>query len=179
MTTEDRRRLKRALTKALTVNEVVIMDASLAVDIVIGSPERAAQAAVFLEVCGQRKVQLIAPPTYPGEIDTALRQNVLRGPLPAEDLPQAYAALDTLPVEIVFDEAEFWAVRVRARQIAEMMTQSSVYDATYAALAEARGGTFWTVDKTFANAAQQKRRTPDGRRIVATLPIVRLLSDFV
>src|SRR3712207_9203819 len=42
----------------------------------------------------------------------------------------------------------FRSVRARARVIAEILQQPRVYDATYAALAEARGCLFWTADKT-------------------------------
>ena len=46
-------------------------------------------------------------------------------------------------------------IRQRAREIAEQFNQPTVYDATYAALAELRGCDFWTADKLFYDAVKK------------------------
>ncbi len=154
-----------------------VIDASLAFDAVIGEPARRTLARRFLAACNVLNVRLIAPPAFTGEVDTAARQAMHRGGLAAADLPAVYAALDALPIAVTLDAAALDAVRKRARVIAEMLQQPSVYDATYAALAEARGCYFWTADKTFANAAKQARRQSDGTTAPA-LPVVRFVGDY-
>jgi predicted nucleic acid-binding protein len=47
-----------------------------------------------------------------------------------------------------------FSIRQRAREIAEKFNQRSVYDSTYAALAELRNCEFWTADKVFYNAVK-------------------------
>lgn len=166
-----------SFTAALRGVTQVVMDASVAADVVLADPARQALAVRFLSACAALQVTLVVPPTFPGEVDTALRQNVLRGRLPAVELPNAYALLDTLPVVLALEATEFAAICQRARAIADTLQQPSVYDATYAALAEARGCHFWTADKTFANVARQARRQPDGTTAPG-LAIVRYVGDY-
>lgn len=154
-----------------------VIDASLAVDAVLGDPARQIIAVRLLSACASLRVALVVPPTFPGEVDTAARQNVLHGRLPAVELTNAYALLDALAVHTALDAAELDAIRQRARDIAEMLQQPSVYDATYAALAEARNCHFWTAERAFANAVKQARRQPDGTTAPA-LPIVRFVGDY-
>jgi predicted nucleic acid-binding protein len=153
------------------------MDASLAIDVLLGEPARQARAIRFLSVCMARGVALIVPPTFPSEADTAVRRNVKRSQLTPAQMAATFAALDKLPLDIALDATELNIVRQRARQIAEELALMPVYDATYAALAEARGCDFWTADEKFANAAKQVRRQPNGTT-APTLPNVRFIGDF-
>lgn len=155
----------------------VVMDASLAIDALAGEVTRKARALRFLGICNARGIALIVPPTFPSEADTAVRHIVARGQLLAADMPLVFGALDALPLDMALDPTELNLVRQRARQIADELAITPVYDATYAALAEARGCDFWTVDKRFANAAKQVRRQPDGTT-APTLPNVRYIGDF-
>ncbi len=153
------------------------MDASLAIDALIGDATRKVRALRFLTICNARGVALVVPPTFPSEADTAVRRIVARGQMPATDMPLIFGALDALPLDMALDAAELDAVRKRARQIAEELALTPVYDSTYAALAEARGCDFWTADEKFANAAKQVRRQTNGKA-APTLSNVRWIGDF-
>ncbi len=153
------------------------MDASLAIDIILGEPTRQARAIRFLSACQARGVALIVPPTFPSEADTAVRKNVKRSQFTSAQTAAIFAALDKLPLDIALDAIELEAVRQRARQIAAELALVPVYDSTYAALAEARGCDFWTADEKFANAAKQNRRQPDGTT-APTLSNVQFIGDF-
>lgn len=153
------------------------MDASLAIDALLGAPPRKARALRFLGVCNARGIVLIVPPTFSSEADTAARQIIACGHLPAATAPLVFAALDALPLDVALDAAELEAVRKRARQIADELCLGSVYDATYAALAEARGCQFWTTNAKFADAAKRLREQNDGK-MAPTLFNVRFVGDF-
>ena len=165
------------LAVALQSAARVVMDASLAIDAIIGDAARKARALRFLTICARRGVALIVPPTFPSEADTAVRRIIARGQMPAADMPLIFGALDSLPLDMALDATELDAVRKRARQIAAELALVPVYDSTYAALAEARGCDFWTADAKFANAAKQLRRQSDGTT-APTLPNVRFIGDF-
>ncbi len=165
------------LTVALGSATSVVMDASLAIDAIAGETARRARALRFLTICNAHGVALIVPPTFPSEADTAIRRIIARGQMPAADMPLIFGMLDKLPLAMALDAAELEAVRQRARQIAEELALTPVYDSTYAALAEARGCDFWTADEKFANAAKQLRRQPDGT-MAPTLSNVRFIGDF-
>lgn len=165
------------LDVALQNTARVVMDASLAIDVLLGTQPRKARALRFLNVCNARGIVLIVPPTFASETDTAVRRIVARGQLAAADLPYIFAALDSLPLDVALNATELEAVRKRARQIADELALTPVYDSTYAALAEARGCDFWTADEKFANAAKQLRRQPSGTT-APTLPNVRFIGDF-
>ena len=153
------------------------MDASLAIDVILGEPARQARAIRFLGICNARGVALIVPPTFPSEADTAVRRNVKRSQLTPAQMAATFAALDSLPLDMALDAIELETVRRRARQIADELALMPVYDSTYAALAEARGCDFWTADEKFANAAKQVKRQPNGTT-APTLPNVRWIGDF-
>jgi predicted nucleic acid-binding protein len=154
-----------------------VLDASLAIDALIGEPTRKARALRFFGICNAAGVVLIVPPNFASETDTAVIQSMRRGDIAAADVAPTLAALDALTLDIALDAAELNAVRQRARQIADELQQPTVYDATYAALAEARGCNFWTADKRFANAAKQVRRQSNGTTVPA-LPVVRSIADY-
>jgi len=162
---------------ALRGQREVVIDASLAADALIGEPARHALAVRFFTHCDTLGVRLTVPESFPSEADTAMFQGVARGRIAAALLPALLAALDTLVVTVAREKSEAHAVRVRAREIAAMLNQPGVYDATYAALAERRGCEFWTADKRFANAANQTRRAPDGTSAPG-FPFVRFVGKY-
>ncbi len=166
-----------ALAVALHGAGAVVIDACLAIDALLGTPPRKALALRFFAACNAGAVRLIVPPLFFCETDTAVRRLLQRGQLPAGTSLAVYAALDALPLTVALAAPELLTVRLRARQIADELQQPGVYDATYAALAEARGCNFWTADKRFANAAKQVRRQPDGTTAPA-LPLVRFVGDY-
>jgi predicted nucleic acid-binding protein len=78
-------------------------------------------------------------------VDTVIRQRVAAGKLSLNDAHKAYYLLDRAPVRITIHSG----LRQRAREIAERFNLPTVYDATYAALAELYNCEFWTADKVF------------------------------
>jgi predicted nucleic acid-binding protein len=138
------------------------VDASVAVKWAVkGEPYRA-KARALLRDSGKLGITLIAPPSFTSEVDSAVRKRVFfKRMIPAE-AKKAYAILDAIPVQVV----DLPGVRQRAREIAEQFNQKSVYDSTYAALAELRDCEFWTADKAFYDAVK------------AALPFVKYLADY-
>jgi predicted nucleic acid-binding protein len=107
-------------------------------------------------------IELIAPPLFESEVDTVIRKRVVAGELSLKDAHKAYRVLDRAPVQI----ATHPSLRQRARDIAERFNLPSVYDATYAALAELRGCEFWTADRVFYDTVK------------AVLKFVKCLPDY-
>ena len=165
------------LAVALQSAARVVVDASLAIDAIAGEATRKARALRLIRICNARGVEMIVPPTFPSEADTAVRRMIARGQMPAAEMPFAFGALDVLPLDMAQGATELEAVRQRARQIAQELALVPVYDSTYAALAQARGCDFWTADEKFANAAKQLRRQPNGT-MAPTLANVRWIGDF-
>jgi predicted nucleic acid-binding protein len=104
----------------------------------------------------------IAPPLFESEVDTAIRRRVYDGRLNPAEGERAFQGLDKVPVQIV----QHPNTRQRSRQIADQFNLRTLYDATYAALAELRGCEFWTADKVFYDAVK------------TGLPFVRYLPEF-
>lgn len=84
------------------------------------------------------------------------------GRLSLTDARQAFAGLDKIPVQFLMHSK----LRDRAREIAERFNLRTVYDATYAALADLYGCEFWTADKVFYDAVKN------------TLTFVKHLPDY-
>jgi predicted nucleic acid-binding protein len=98
--------------------------------------------------CANNQISLVAPPTFEGEADGAVRYLAHVGKITSAAEQAAFALLDALPLSTVHDPH----VRQRARDIARQFNLPKVYDATYAALAALRGCEFWTADQRFFNA---------------------------
>jgi predicted nucleic acid-binding protein len=107
-------------------------------------------------------IELIALPLFESEVDTVIRKRVVAGKLSLETAHKAYNVLDRAPVQI----ATHPDLRQRARDIAERFNLTTVYDATYAALAELRGCEFWTADRAFYDTVK------------AVLTFVKYLPDY-
>lgn len=168
--------MSEAMQETLSGAREIVVDASLIFDALLGDDERFEAAVQLLELCRKSKVRLIAPASFTGEIDTAIRQTIPRRGFSENDLPAVFDVLDELPIRLILNKSELQEIRRRAREIAAMLQQPGVYDSTYAALAEAHDCTFWTSDKRFANVANQMRRKPDGTTAPA-LPFVKFIGD--
>ena len=139
----------------MSMSELCI-DASVVVKLVMSGESHRVTARRLLRDCIVNNVTLIAPPFFESEVDTAIRKRVHDGRLSLTDAKKAFAGLDRVTVQI-FRPTN---LRQRAREIAEQFNlrsersgeakrQITVYDATYAALAELHGCEFWTADKVF------------------------------
>lgn len=138
------------------------IDASVMVKLVLRGESHRIRARRLLRDCIVNNVMLIAPPFFESEVDTAIRKRVHDGRLSIPDAKKAFAGLDRVTVKLISHPN----VRQRAREIAEQFNQRTVYDATYAALAELRGCEFWTADKLFYDAVK------------AVLSFVKYLPDY-
>ena len=119
------------------MNELCI-DASVVVKLVLKGESHRVTARRLLRDCIVNNVILIAPPFFESEADTTIRKRVHDGKLSFTDAKKAFAGLDKVTVQI-FTHPN---LRQRAREIAEQFNLRTVYDATYAALAEVRGCEF-------------------------------------
>ena len=128
-------------------NEVVI-DASLAIHFAIPGYPHHDQAQRLFEEWDEKGMMLISPHLYEAEADSGIRRLLHRGALTPTAGKAAQEVLDALSVRLVYNRQ----VRKQAREIAEKLHQSKVYDSTYAALAELRRCEFWTADEKFYNA---------------------------
>lgn len=138
------------------------VDASVIVKLALkGEPNRV-KARRLVRESTREGIDLIAPPLFTSEVDTAIRKRVYDGRLSQADAQKAYAVLDRTPLRIVTHPN----LRQRAREIAEQFNQRTVYDATYAALAELHGCEFWTADRAFYDAVK------------GVLTFVRYLPDY-
>ena len=126
------------------------VDASVVVKLALkGEPHRVKSRRLIRESTAAG-IELIAPPMFESEVDTVIRKRVAAGKLSLQDAHGAYGVLDRAPVRITTHPN----LRQRAREIAEQFNLSSVYDASYAALAELYGCEFWTADKVFYDAVK-------------------------
>jgi len=107
------------------------IDASVIVKLVLkGEPYRVTARRLVRESTAAG-IELIAPPLFENEVDTVIRKRVVPGKLSLQDAYKAYNILDRAPVQIVTHSN----LRQQARDIAEQFNLSTVYDATYTALA--------------------------------------------
>lgn len=128
------------------------VDASVIVKLALKGEVHRAQARRLVRDATRQGITLIAPPLFTAEVDTAICKRVYEGRLSRADAHKIYVVLDRAPVQVVTHPA----LRQRAREIAERFNQRTVYDATYAALAELRGCEFWTADRAFYDAVRAK-----------------------
>jgi len=121
---------------------VIVLDASAAVDLLVGT-DRAAAVAQALRLGGE----LHAPELIDPEVVAVIRRWTLRGWLAVDKSERAVIELGELPV-------------VRHRHAAlrrwawELRDRCSAYDAFYVALAEALGAKLLTTDTRLAAAAR-------------------------
>ena len=138
------------------------IDASVAVKWFIKGESFRQKAIALLRDSQLAGIQLIAPPLFEMEADSVIQTRVVEGRTTPSIADQTLLLLDTAPVVI----ATHPRLRQRAREIARQFQQRKVYDATYAALAELRGGEFWTADKLFYDAVH------------SVLTFVKYLPDY-
>jgi predicted nucleic acid-binding protein len=138
------------------------VDASVIVKLALKVEPNRVKARRLVRESTREGIDLIAPPLFTSEVDTAIRKRVYDGRLSQADAQKAYAVLDRAPLRIVAHPN----LRQRTREIAEQFNQRTVYDATYAALAELHGCEFWTADRAFYDAVK------------GVLTFVRYLPDY-
>lgn len=138
------------------------VDASVAVKWVIRGEPWQKKARRFLRDSIAAGFTLIAPPLFEYEMESVLQRLLQSGSLTTREGDLALARLAAIGIE----SATHPGMVERARQIARRFNQPAIYDSLYAALAELRGGEFWTADRVFYDAVK------------ASLPFVKYLPDY-
>ena len=138
------------------------IDASVVVKLVLKGESHRVTARRLVRDCIVNNVSLIAPPFFENEVDSVIQKRVHEGKMSLSDAKKAFAGLDKVPVNI----SKHPNLRQRAREIAEQFNLRTVYDATYAALAELRGCEFWTADRVFYDT------------VSSVLKFVKYLPDY-
>jgi predicted nucleic acid-binding protein len=139
------------------------VDANVAIKWVIASENEREKVLALLKDSIHSAITLIAPPLFPVEVDSIIRERVHNGSLTLDEGVQTYAQLEAVPVRIV----DLPGFRQRAREIAARFNQRLVYDSLYAALADLRQCELWTADTRF------------HRVVKADLPFVRHIADYL
>jgi len=139
----------------------VCADASLVVKFVLVEEDSAIALSLWRSWL-DTSVTPIAPSFMAYEAVTAIRTRAFHGDLSPAEAEEAYSYLESLA--IIFVEPA--GLIRRAWELAWELDQPTIYEAVYAALAEADGCELWTADKAFYRAASPK------------LPYVRLLAHF-
>jgi predicted nucleic acid-binding protein len=128
----------------------VCVDAGLLVKFITPEADSSLVEALFTQ-WENDDVEMIAPSFASAEVDSVLRQKVVRSELTAEIAEKAFRVALQLP--ITFDLAE--DCRERAWEIAKTLGFPTVYDSVYLALAEKRACEFWTADKRLYERAKK------------------------
>ena len=125
----------------------VCVDANLVV-MWLAPEEGRDKAVALLDECLKQEVSIIAPDCMFAEVGTALRRKVHRRVMDEEDGRFAISMLSRLAIDIV----PVLSLCSEAWRIAAEHNLSTLYDAYYMALAQARGCDFWTADQRFLNS---------------------------
>lgn len=126
---------------------LVVLDASTALAAIFSDEPLHLKALGVLDELERAGALLIAPPLWESEASSNVRLRVqARKTLAPGDELTSYGLLDALPVQIVADET-----RQSARVLARRFAMVRCYDATYLALAQARGVDVWTADEKLFN----------------------------
>jgi predicted nucleic acid-binding protein len=140
----------------------VVMDASAVIAFVLLDEKHHGQAVALVGALVKGDVELCAPSIFAYECDSVIRRRVHLGTLSPEAAKEARELIVALGVEVSYDPA----IGERAYAIATQYDQPRVYDAAYAAFAEARGLELWTEDERFYNA------------VSGALPFVKFVGNF-
>ncbi|MGH2457834.1 MAG: type II toxin-antitoxin system VapC family toxin [Chloroflexota bacterium] len=139
------------MRKSSVVSPINVIDASLAMRIVLPSPTAPAAAQLFAE-WRRAEARVLAPPLWLAECVSTVRTSVYAGAISAARGRTAIDEILDLEVEVVPTDAG----QCRAAfDWAEKLGQSKAYDGFYLALAETSRAPFWTADRRLANAARQ------------------------
>ncbi len=131
--------------KSTSEHELVVVDASVLVEIVIGGRHADGAEALMTRFARTPRLTLVTAAHGLVETANALRKLVFRGVLTAED---GLAALEDLEaLDLALD-----ATAARLRRIWSLRDRMSAYDAAYAAVAEAMGAPLITVDERLCRA---------------------------
>jgi len=127
----------------------VVVDASIAIPLVLADPLSDAATSLFHE-WRQQNTALFAPQLWAYETASVLRKAVAKGRISTDEVSVPISGLWRLgvelvpPTEVLLAQAVRWAGR---------LGQTAAYDAAHVALAEQLDCPLWTGDKRLAIAA--------------------------
>ena len=145
------------------MNNVVVVDASIAIKWVLYEPDSATAKALLAEWIDKETV-ILAPALLAYEITNSLYQKTRRGEITVD---RARLALMTvLTTDLVFDSFQGSSLSIRALEFAHRFNLPATYDSHYLALAERESCELWTADTRLWNSIKGK------------LPWVRWMGDY-
>jgi len=140
----------------------VVVDASIALKWVLPEPDTAIAVALLNEWLTKR-VRIVAPSWFAGEVANILYRRARRGAFTMHDAHQALTGV----LDIVERLPESPTEAHHAIDIADATARSATYDAMYLALARILSVEYWTADEIFYNATR------------GIYPQVRLMSAYI
>lgn len=126
----------------------VVIDASLALKLVLPDPQREHASALVARLMSQGS-ELVAPALWAYETTSTLCKAVHFGQLTPDEGRRALSQLLGLGVRLVVPDA---GQNRQALEWTLRLKRASAYDSYYLALAEALKCDLWTVDRRFFNA---------------------------
>ena len=143
------------------MNGSVVVDASLAVKWLVNEVDTD-RALALARSWVRSGIQPMAPYLMPVEVSNALYRRVSLKQMPILDATELLGAFLGTGIEL----REPAGLHRRAKELASRLSQDSVYDAHYLALAETLDCELWTADERFYRAASPSFR------------LVRWLGEF-
>jgi len=129
----------------------VCVDASLAIKLVVR--ESFSDRALDLwQNWIESGVEPIAPPIFPFEVSSVIRNKYVRNELTAEEAERAFNLFTRLNFIVLTSET----LLKEAWDIAKELGLPTLYDTTYLALAKLCNCEFWTADEVLINSLQGK-----------------------
>lgn len=154
------------------MNDLVVVDASLALKWVLNEPD-SDRALALLNEWNSNGVVLLAPSLLAFEVTNALYKNYRRNKLTFDQVKRTYE--EVLALGIVLEFSETPDLGKRAVELANQYTLSAAYDAHYLAMAEREGCELWTADMRFWNSI--KNKTNRVRMIGDYMPLADTISE--
>jgi len=129
----------------------VCVDASLAIKLVVR--ESFSDRALDLwQNWIESGVEPIAPPIFPFEVSSVVRNKYVRNELTAEEAERAFNLFTRLNLIVLTSET----LLKEAWDMAKELGLPTLYDAAYLALAKLCNCEFWTADEVLINSLQGK-----------------------
>lgn len=127
----------------------VCVDASLAIKLVIRE-SLSEQALALWQNWIENDVECIAPPLFPFEVSSVIRNKYVRKQLTAEEAERAFNTFTKLNFIIITPEA----LLKEAWDMAKELGLPTLYDSAYLALAKLYTCEFWTADDVLIHSLQ-------------------------
>ena len=135
------------------MNNVVVVDASIAIKWVLYEPD-SDTAKALLDEWINRETVILAPALLAYEITNSLYRKARRGETTIDGVRLALTRI--LTTDLVLDSFQGPALSIRALEFAQRFNLPATYDAHYLALAEREDCELWTADTRLWNSIKGK-----------------------